>query len=208
MRQLNSQSNEEMVDPNQLMNLMSQLMPNSTQTDAIETKLPRFHELFIKKRGWPKHIDKQKCTKFLANSYQHGSSIKMHELNIISESMQCTPYDITARLQGMVDEHRIQWYTSSAPGSVYTRYDETDIFAQLRNYPNDKFYSYSNSTDKTMVFLSNTCHIAIGFCDLRQLCVGMVHSHQNGPLKFVGVDVSAYRILSPIRVTKIPCISV
>lgn len=201
------QNNEEKVDavfqePGNFVStgqlgLMNQLFqsfaPQDSYLSQYTLKLPKFHELYATRRGWPKYSDSKLCQQLLAHAYETACAIKFHEMNLSREEFILTGPDLLKRLSGYSPE-RIQWYTSSQPGAIDTSVDLDPEMIKHRPYDDNMFHSFSNSPDQLIKLFSGTTHIGVGFCDLRLLAVSTIHQHVNGPVRFVGVEMSAYSV--------------
>eukprot|EP01083_Nonionella_stella_P292291 994171_1 len=178
------------------MNQLLQLLPGNIRSQFMDDHMPKFHQLFVKKRKYPRGCDVRKCNEMLRSAYEHGRTLKMHEFALFTEEGDESlhgPMNLVKRL-GSGDEASVRWYFTAEIGDVDAHYFDLIIYV---GYAKDKFMSFSNTPESRLIVYKDEVHIAIGFCDLALFPRCTIKSdkpHKNGPVRFVCIDQSVYAV--------------
>lgn len=154
-------------------------------------KMPNYHEK-MKSLGFPYKVDPRFANDYLRVSYEQNQGLpQMMELYLKNPEYKPSPKDILKRLHTNHPE-KLSWYFGARDESmkIFTLQLVTPYASFIR-------HSFSNQSYRKEVLCRGTTHVAIGFVDLGMLFAADLRSSPSfdqGPLKFLGIEKSAYAI--------------
>ena len=188
---------ESVAGLNQLLEMLSHLDPaGRAKAEAagmvLDERIPSFHTEFARAGRWPKGCDVDACSRALWDVYEHSRSIQnMNAMHVMKPSSAASidAHDLMKRL-GTNDERVLRWLLEAPLGSVRDRTGEN------LQYNPRIWHSFSNSESRAVALTSGRTHVAVGFVDLSVLRDAIYSEKQAcpGPLRFVGVEASAYAV--------------
>ena len=120
----------------------------------------------------------------------------LHEVAFKSEGFS-PPLEWILKRLGSNHPLVLSWYEASVPGDV-----QPDLFGT--GYSRVLRHSFSNQQYRAEVLLSGTVHVGVGFVDLGVLLYAtMKDGPCEGPLRYVGVDSSAYAVAKSLVLSEI-----
>ena len=173
---------------------MMRMMMNTFVTEEHQIKmhgrkiepLPDFRlELINEGGGFPKAINYTWANNYLCEVYEQECDLPhMFELAFKSPKYESSPKDLMKRL-GTNCPLKLAWYFSAGSG---------DIFKEriIRQHATCLRYSYSNQAYKKEKLYKGKTHVAVGFVDLGFLLAADLMGSGASPLRFIGIDQSAY----------------
>jgi hypothetical protein len=175
--------------------MMSMFLTEEKQIEAFGRKiepLPNFwHEVLFDHDVLPEDVDRQWAGRYLRTAFQQTCDLPhLMELHIKRKEYSPSGMDLIRRL-GNNDPTKVEWYSKQLrqPG---------DIFPQtMHPYTTLTRHSFSNQAYRKEFLFLGTTHVAVGFVDLGILfaaTLGNAPSAKNGPLHFIGIDMSSYAV--------------
>mmetsp|Transcript_10527 Transcript_10527/g.25694 ORF Transcript_10527/g.25694 Transcript_10527/m.25694 type:complete len:1042 (-) Transcript_10527:150-3275(-) len=163
--------------------------------------IPPFHREYPKHCGWPTGVDSKACQLLLDKEFEMSRFLP-YTMQMGFATMGVSSRDIQKRLHGV---GRIPWYNERRtvgdicpPIYKGTRVRSAHYSSKLRS-------SFSNSGNKPQIFHTGTVHCAVGFVDLGILLRAKIRYKSNGPLTFVGYDLSPYSVALSLVVWNMLC---
>lgn len=193
MISLSDGTEEESTSADQL--AMIRTMINTFTTEEQQNKMfgrkiepmPDFRlELINEGGGIPLGVDSAWANKRLRLAFEQESSLPhMHEIVINMPQYQPDRKDLMKRL-GTNHPSKLEWYCTGEPGSIFrSSFIHPPHASCLR-------YSFSNQSYRKEKLLQGTTHVAVGFVDLGILMAADLDGESTSPLRFIGIDSSAY----------------
>lgn len=155
------------------------------------TPMPNFlTELLEDKAGLPIGLNVRWARQYLHNSFEHASALP-HQFELAFKQDDWVPQTrYFMRRLGTNDPQKLQWYTSSAPGSIFGQRSARPYTSLLR-------HSFSNQAYRKEVLHRGKTHVAVGFVDLGMLFAANLQESSEDPdepLRFIGIEMSAYSV--------------
>lgn len=173
------------------------------KTSEFFVDIPKFHKEYPKIRGWPQAAEKYKCQDLLSISHKCATNINGHRIYLESDRYKID--DVVQKRIGVpILPERAGWYLKQRddgrrnvdhnPWQIDTLCDDLKDISPI--YNPQVFHSFSNSPCPLKLTLNQAnTHVAIGFCDLRQLTVCEIDTDSvHKPIHIVAIDMSAYAI--------------
>mmetsp|Transcript_9880 Transcript_9880/g.32190 ORF Transcript_9880/g.32190 Transcript_9880/m.32190 type:complete len:591 (+) Transcript_9880:1804-3576(+) len=163
--------------------------------------LPKFHEEYPKRAGWPRGVDVAGSRKYLWEAYEHARLHPwMFEIMMSNDKYSPSPGDVLKRLNGAV---RLSWYTDSSRRP----YDLCPPIRDLTSgsvpaYDSRISHAFGNQAYRTDALVRGTAHVAAGFVDMGILLAAKLQDDgtKSGPLRFVGFERSAYAVAKTLAI--------
>jgi hypothetical protein len=157
--------------------------------------MPDFRaELLQKGGGFPRGVDPSWADHYLRNAFEHACGLPhMFEITFKQKDwdLKAEPGYVMKRLSTSASAKSDWYFSQVAPGSIFGKREAHPYTALVR-------HSFSNQAYRKEVLHQGTTHVAVGFVDLGMLfAADLKPSHSRGsaePLRFLGVDMSAYSI--------------
>jgi hypothetical protein len=160
-----------------------------------------FHEEYAACTEWPPGVNPARGMAHLAGCYETAAPLPfMMQSAFATETYTFQESDYMKRLGG---NFSFNWYAdkSRKPG---------DVLDIEKEYPSAKLsynayttHSFSNQAIRKEVLLAGTVHVAIGFVDLGLLLVSDLFPHIPGPLRFVGIERSAFAVAKTLVIWEV-----
>ena len=195
-RDRNETRPEGVPDANQME--MMRMMTNLLMTEENQVQLygrkikpmPNFYEeVTADGGGIPEGVSKTWGVQYLRTSFEKSyHQPQMDEMYIKNPEFEVKDvWDIVKRL-GSNEKPKVAWYynPSTRPGDIYPR----DM------YPYSQYirHSFSNQQYRKEMLDRGKTHVAVGFVDLGVLFAATVRESNAGPLRFLGIEMSAYAV--------------
>ena len=198
LKSLATRSEKDSMSTDQLR--MMRMMTNMFMTEEEQIKMygrkiepiPDFRTELIKEGGgFPSGVDNTWAANYLCMSYETASSLPhCHELMLKRGGFEPDRSDYLKRL-GSNAPVKLEWFFgAAAAGSIFPH-------RTVHRYHDSIRHSFSNQTYRKEALFLGTTHVAVGFVDLGILFAAGLKGppkKRHGPLRFLGIDMSAYTI--------------
>jgi hypothetical protein len=151
------------------------------------TALPDYRLELLQQGTLPKGVDKKWANNRLRLTFEQDSALPhIFELCFKNPKYKPSVKDILKRL-GTNDVTKMRWYFGvRSPGSIYANYRAHPYGSCVR-------HNFSNQAYRKERLQQGKTHVAIGFVDLGLLLAADL-APGNGPLRFLGVERSAFAV--------------
>ena len=184
----------DVMDANQLemANLMLGTMPAHVQVKMFGSKIlpmPAFHLELAKHKGWPINVNIEWAESYLKHVFEQSRLLPyMMEFAMKQSSYEPAIEDFLKRANGIPS--RLEWLMKCPPrGSVCPE----DVVGTI-HYPDFQRQAFTNQAYRKELLSLGTVHVAVGFVDLGVLLSCDLGPRGAGPLRFVGVELSAFAV--------------